>query len=89
MLRIITERQGLVHRLTLHGAIASEWIGVLERHWHELLQQTAPANVHVVMIDVTFIDPSAEPLLRKMAAAGARFAGDGVMNRYVIEKISR
>jgi hypothetical protein len=37
---------------------------------------------------VAFIDAAGEELLRRMAEQGVDFDGDGLMNRYVIEKIS-
>lgn len=88
MLRIITDRDGPAYRLHLHGTVAGEWIGVLERHWHAIVRNGPAAPVTVVMSDVTFIDPAAEPLLRRMADAGVAFEGAGIMNRYVIERIS-
>ena len=88
MLRIITDRHGAACRFHLHGRIAGEWIDVLERYWHAVVRNGACGPVTVVMSDVTFIDAAAEPLLRRMAEAGVAFEGDGVMNRYVIDKIS-
>jgi len=88
MLRIITDRHGPAYRLHLHGTLAGEWIDVLERHWHAVVRNGPPGPVTVVVSDVTFIDPAAEPLLRRMADAGVAFEGGGIMNRYVIDKIS-
>ena len=88
MLRIIADRQGPAHRLHLHGTLAGEWIDVLERYWHAVARNGPAVPITVVMSDVTFIDPAAEPLLRRMADAGVEFQGAGIMNRYVIDKIS-
>ena len=88
MLRIITDRHGPAYRLYLHGTLAGEWIDLLERYWHAVVRNGPSGTVTVVMSDVTFIDPAAEPLLRRMAGAGVAFEGAGIMNRYVIDKIS-
>ena len=40
------------------------------------------------MSNVVFIDADGEQLLRRMAQSGVEFDGAGVMNRYVIEKVS-
>ena len=88
MLRIMTDRHGPSYRLHLHGTLAGEGIDVLERYWHALMRKDLSGPVTVVMSDVTFIDPAAEPLLRLMADAGVAFEGAGIMNRYIIDKIS-
>jgi len=88
MLRIITEQNDGAFRLELHGSVAGEWIPILERHWRGL-QKTAPSAVITVGVsNVMFIDSEGERLLRRMAASGVRFEGEGCMNRYVIEKVS-
>ena len=88
MLRIITEQRGNTYRLELHGTVADEGIGVLERHWLSILDKAPSAIVTVGLSNVGFIDPHGERLLRRMAECGVEFDGAGCMNRYVIEKIS-
>jgi len=88
MLRIIDDRHGPAYRLHLHGTLAGEWIDVLERYWRAVARKEPSVRVTVVMSEVTFIAPAAEPLLQRMADAGVVFEGAGIMNRYVIDKIS-
>ena len=88
MLRIITEQNGDGYRLALHGAIAGDWIAVLERQWHGIRGAEPAARIFVDLSNVEFIDVAGERLLRRMAHGGVQFDGCGVMNRYVIEKIS-
>jgi hypothetical protein len=88
MLRIITEQRGPLFRLELHGTVAGEWIDVLERHWREILDAAPSARLTVGLSNVAFIDTAGEELLRRMAEHGVEFDGAGLMNRYVIEKIS-
>jgi len=88
MLRIIADRHGPAYHLHLHGTLAGEWIAVLERYWRAVARQEPSAPVTVVMSEVAFVDPAAEPLLQRMADAGVMFEGAGIMNRHVIHKIS-
>lgn len=88
MLRIIADRHGSAYRLHLHGTLAGEWIALVERYWHAIARQEPTNPITVVMSEVTFIDPAAEPLLQRMADAGVMFEGAGIMNRHMIEKIS-
>jgi hypothetical protein len=88
MLRIMTKQRGTTYRLELHGTIAGEWIAVLERHWRDILNTVPSATVAVGLSNVVFIDRDGEELLRRMAERGVKLDGAGLMNRYVIEKIS-
>ena len=88
MLRIMTEQSGNAFRLELHGRITGEWVRVLEHHWREIRARTPSAIVTVGVSNVLFIDSDGQQLLRRMADSGAKFDGDGCMNRYVIKKVS-
>jgi hypothetical protein len=88
MLRIITKQQGTAYRLELHGTIAGEWIAVLERHWRDILNTVPSAAIAVGLSNVVFIDRDGEELLRRMVERGVNLDGTGLMNRYVIDKIS-
>ena len=88
MLRIITEQRNNIYRLELHGTVADEGIGVLERHWLSIFDKAPSAIVTVDLSNAEFIDPDGERVLRRMAKCGVEFEGAGCMNRYVIEKIS-
>jgi hypothetical protein len=88
MLRIITKERGTTYRLELHGSIAGEWIAVLERHWRDILNRVPSATIAVGLSNVGFIDRDGQELLRRMAERGVKLDGAGLMNRYVIERIS-
>jgi hypothetical protein len=89
MLRIITEQSGGgTYRFELHGSLTGDGVGVLEKHWHELLHGAPTARVTVGLSNVMFVDADGERLLRWMGQRGVEFDGDGCMNRYVIDKIS-
>ena len=88
MLRSITKQQGPTYRLELHGTIAGEWIAVLERYWRDILDTVPSATIAVGLSNVGFIDRDGEALLRRMAERGVKLDGAGLMNRYVIDKIS-
>jgi anti-anti-sigma regulatory factor len=88
MLRIITEQSGDGYRLELHGSISGDWIAVLERQWREIRAAERSARIRVDLSHVEFIDADGEQLLRRMVHGGVHIDGTGVMNRYVIEKVS-
>jgi hypothetical protein len=88
MLRIITEQRGKTYRLDLHGTIAGEGVEVLERHWRGILDRTPVAHLTVGLTNVAFIDVAGERLLRRMRDNGVELDGAGLMNRYVIDKVS-
>jgi hypothetical protein len=88
MLRIMTTQQAATYRLELHGTIAGEWIAVLEHHWRDILNAVPSATIAVGLSNVVFIDREGEELLRQMAERGVKLDGAGLMNRYVIGKIS-
>ena len=87
-MRIITKQRGTTYRLELHGTIAGEWIAVLERHWRDISNAVPSAAIAIGLSNVVFIDRDGQELLRRMAERGVKLNGAGLMNRYVIEKIS-
>ena len=87
MLRIITEQRGNTFLLDLHGTVAGEGVGILERHWRGIVEKVPSAAVNVGLSNVGFIDPQGERLLRRMSQCGVEFKAAGCMNRYVIERI--
>ena len=80
MLRIITGQRGNTYRLELHGTVADEGIGGLERHWFSICDQAPTAIVTVGLSNVGFIDRDGERLLRRMAECGVEFDGAGCMS---------
>jgi hypothetical protein len=87
MLRIITEQRGNTLLLDLHGTVAGEGVGILERHWRGIVEKVPSAAVSVGLANVVFIDADGERLLRSMSQSGVEFDAAGCMNRYVIERI--
>jgi hypothetical protein len=87
MLRVITDRQGDVHRLELLGMLGGEWVPLLERIWRKVLDDVPGGRVTLVLSDVDFIDADGERLLRRMAESGVQFEVSGCMNRYVVENL--
>ncbi len=88
MLRIITEQRRKTYRMDLHGTLAGEAIEILERHWRGILDRAPMAHLTVGLTNVAFIDGAGEKLLRRMMDNGVEFDGAGLMNRYVIEKVT-
>jgi hypothetical protein len=88
MLRIITEQRGNSFHVGLHGTVAAEGLGILERHWRAIAEKAPSAVVNVDLAHVVFIDAHGERLLRRMAQCGVQFTAAGCMNRYVIDRIA-
>lgn len=89
MLRIVTEQQGDSCTISLHGRVAGEWVGLLERYWQTLREKLPTARITAVLADVSFIDGKGERLLERMSRQGVQFVVSGCMNRHVIEKIQK
>jgi hypothetical protein len=87
MLRIVTEQRGDEYRVSLHGKLAGEWVGVLERYWRSIVDLVPSARVVTTLSDVSFIDADGERLLEQMWRQGTDLQASGCMNRYVIDKI--
>lgn len=87
MLRIITEQRGSTFHLDLHGTVADEGVGILERHWRGIVDEMPSAIVSVGLSNVVFIDAHGERLLRRMAQCGVGLNAAGCLNRSVIERI--
>ena len=87
MLKVITDRQGDVDRIELHGMLGGEWVPLLERIWRQVLDDTPSTRITLVLSDVDYIDADGERLLRRMAESGAQFEVSGCMNRYVVENL--
>ncbi len=87
MLRIVTQEQGNVFALSLHGRLADAWVGLVERHWQSILAAAPSAEVTVLLADVSFIDGEGERLLDRMWRHGTRLEASGCMNRHVVERI--
>ncbi|HEY3382145.1 MAG TPA: hypothetical protein VGK32_10285 [Vicinamibacterales bacterium] len=87
MLRIVTEHHGDACTLSLHGRLADEWVGLVDRHWRSMLETIPAANVTVSLSDVSFVDTEGERLLEWMWRQGSRLEASGCRNRHVIETI--
>jgi hypothetical protein len=87
MLRIVTERHGDTYTIVLHGSMAGEWVGLLDRDWRAIVDRAPSATVTAVLSEVSFIDAEGERLLERMCMSGVRLVASGCMNRYVIEKV--
>jgi len=87
MLRIVTDQQGDLCRVTLHGKIAGEWVPVLDRFWQRLAESVPSPRMTAVLSDVSFIDADGERLLERMSRQGVRLVASGCMNRHLVEQI--
>ena len=87
MLRVVTEQHGDAWTISLHGRLADAWVELVEGHWQSLLDAVSPANVTVLLSDVSFIDAEGERLLERMWRRGTGLEASGCMNRHLIDTI--
>jgi hypothetical protein len=87
MLRVMTDWEGGVLRIKLHGMLGGEWVPLLEQVWRKVLDDVPRARIILVLSDVDFIDADGERLLRLMAESGVQFEVSGCMNRYVVDNL--
>jgi hypothetical protein len=87
MLRIVTEHDGDLCTLFLHGRLAGDWVPLLERYWNSITESAASTHITAVLSNVSFIDRDGEALIERMLRHGVDFVTSGCMNRYLLERI--
>jgi hypothetical protein len=87
MLRIVTEQDGDLYTLFLHGRLAGDWVPLLERYWNSITESEASAHITAVLSNVSFIDREGEGLIERMLRRGVDFVTSGCMNRHLLERI--
>ena len=89
MLRITITDTASEQRWILQGQLAGPWVAELSSNWKETHSRRQGRTCVVDLSDVTFIDQSAEEVLRAMMAAGAQFIACGVCTKHVLENLDR
>jgi hypothetical protein len=87
MLKITVDANSGSTVLKLEGKLAGPWVEELEKSWNSVALSPQARRLSVDLCGVTFVDIHGKLLLTKMHLAGVDLAGDGVMTRYLIEKI--
>lgn len=75
--------------LKLEGKLAGPWVEELEKTWNSVALSPPARRLSVDLGGVTFVDGQGNLLLTKMHLAGVNLAGDGIMTKYIIEKINQ
>ncbi len=73
--------------LKVEGKLAGPWVDELEKTWKDIKPMTKAENLRVDLCAVTYVDAEGRHLLEQMHKAGVDLVGDGIMTRYMIEKI--
>ena len=89
MLKITTVSQNEMIHFLLEGRLTASTMSVLERCWREAQELLAPMQIHVELMDVTYVDSVAKALLRQMAASGVRFTANGIEMKAVVEEVTK
>jgi hypothetical protein len=75
--------------LKVAGKLAGPWVDELEKTWHAVSPAAKSETLLVDLCQVTFVDAEGKRLLEQMHKAGVELVGDGIMTRYLIEKIKQ
>lgn len=73
--------------LKVEGKLAGPWVDELEKTWRAVAPTLIAEHLQVDLCAVTYVDAGGKHLLKEMHKAGVDLVGDGIMTRYIIEKI--
>lgn len=73
--------------LKVEGKLAGPWVDELEKTWRAVQPALNAVPLQVDLCAVTHVDEGGKHLLQQMHKAGVELIGDGIMTRYIIEKI--
>jgi outer membrane protein len=88
MLKIITQEERSLTRLTLAGKLTGPWVAELDKAWRSA-QQTPNKPIAVDLRDVIFVDDAGKQLLTEMLRSGAHFITSGVMMNSLVKEMAR
>ena len=89
MLRVTTVKTDRRLRLVLEGTLASPWVEGLIKEWGDVRASTRGLTIVVDLRSVTLISQEGEEILLRMMRDGARFICRGVLNRHVLQRLTR
>ena len=85
MIRVLTDDEPELTKITVDGQLSGEYIEVVESTCDEARSKGKP--ICLVLRDVPVIGEDGEGLLRRLAAKGVRLKSSGVYNSYIVESI--
>ncbi len=89
MLKISSYIEGGTQTVKLEGEIAGAWVSELDRYWCSLVSGAPAECLEIDLSAVTYIDSSGEALLTAIWRRGAKFKARGLLNRFIVEEITR
>ncbi len=87
MMKITFSNNSETAVLKVEGKLAGPWVDELERTWHAVQPTASAERFQVDLCGVTFVDAEGKHLLETMHKSGVDLVGEGIMTRYMIEKI--
>jgi hypothetical protein len=86
MLKITIYQNGPRTVFELEGRLAGPWVGELKECWQ---RAAGSAQLAVHLNQVSYVDHAGKLLLGEMHRQGVELAGEGCMNRAIIEEINQ
>jgi hypothetical protein len=75
--------------LVLEGELSSPWVAELKREWSNARHLPGGLPVIVDLRNVVTISQEVEHVLLEMMREGVRFICGGVLNRHILQKLTR
>jgi hypothetical protein len=75
--------------LQLEGKLVGPWVQELADCWQPALSGRPPAEIHLDLTAVTFVDAAGKELLAKLHAQGAKLLAAGCLMKAVVAEIDR
>ena len=89
MIRISQIHEGSELVLIVEGTLSDGWVDALEMSWLEAQAQSNGEPVRIDLSGVVYVDDKGRDLLAQMLRCGAELRTTGIMNRAVIEEITK
>jgi hypothetical protein len=88
MLRISTIDTRSERRLVVEGKLIEPWIAELKTSWGTANENLQGRKLVVDLSNATVISREGEDALQQLMSEGARFSCCGVLNRYLLKRMS-
>ena len=88
MLRISTIDTRSERRLVVEGKLIEPWIAELKTSWGTANENLEGRKLVVDLSNATVISREGEDALQELMTEGARFSCCGVLNRYLLKRMS-
>jgi hypothetical protein len=88
MLKISTIDTRSERRLVLEGKLVDPWVAELKQSWGNANENLQGRKLVIDLSNATMISREGEDALLQLMSEGARFSCCGVLNRYLLKRMS-